>query len=520
MSKPEAVLTIAGDATQLERASKQAQNSTEKLAQAFDEVSQAAKRTDTAMAGVDGASARLSQIAGRGGADFRAYRSDLDGVGDGFNDIEDRAMGAGNIINGFQDVMKGGSQGAATFAMGLSDLAAGVRYTVVPSLQDGVKGAKGFIDKLGGLKGAAGIAAGAAGIGAVLVAIDQFNKRQQQMNIERMTSEFLAAGDSAEQMGDVIQTLSGQGFKEFFGTFDRLAHTNREAAERFVDQAEAAGLAKSQIEGMRETLHTLSAAEEQAARDTEDLAAAHDRAVEAVSNLHDKLREGISPIFDYQAAITSNQEALVAEAEATQAVTDAIAEFGAGSPEAVQAQRDLEAAHRDVINSAFDLSEAEDQLQSALQDGRVTAGELDGVLRVLQDRGYTSAEAMDFLRRSIDNLPTNKTINIVTRQSTIIAGSRNVPLASGGVVYAAQGFMARGSDTVPAMLTPGEMVLNSRQQANLFDMINRGGGGGGTLRLVIDSGPNPVDRMLADMLRRIVRVEHGGDVQAALGYSR
>jgi len=44
--------------------------------------------------------------------------------------------------------------------------------------------------------------------------------------------------------------------------------------------------------------------------------------------------------------------------------------------------------------------------------------------------------------------------------------------ASGGVIYAAQGFFSKGKDTVPAMLTPGEMVLNQSQQANLFDMIS------------------------------------------------
>lgn len=47
--------------------------------------------------------------------------------------------------------------------------------------------------------------------------------------------------------------------------------------------------------------------------------------------------------------------------------------------------------------------------------------------------------------------------------------------ANGGVVYAAGGFAPRGTDTVPAMLTPGEMVLNRRQQTNLFDLANGGG---------------------------------------------
>lgn len=44
--------------------------------------------------------------------------------------------------------------------------------------------------------------------------------------------------------------------------------------------------------------------------------------------------------------------------------------------------------------------------------------------------------------------------------------------ANGGLVYAANGFLARGKDTVPAMLSPGEMVLNKSQQSTLFDLLS------------------------------------------------
>lgn len=54
--------------------------------------------------------------------------------------------------------------------------------------------------------------------------------------------------------------------------------------------------------------------------------------------------------------------------------------------------------------------------------------------------------------------------------------------ASGGIIpaYAATGmlvpFVPRGTDTVPAMLTPGEMVLNKDQQQNLFSLLKNGSG--------------------------------------------
>lgn len=43
--------------------------------------------------------------------------------------------------------------------------------------------------------------------------------------------------------------------------------------------------------------------------------------------------------------------------------------------------------------------------------------------------------------------------------------------AGGGLVYAANGYMPRGNDTIPAMLSPGEMVLNSNQQGQLWNML-------------------------------------------------
>lgn len=43
--------------------------------------------------------------------------------------------------------------------------------------------------------------------------------------------------------------------------------------------------------------------------------------------------------------------------------------------------------------------------------------------------------------------------------------------AKGGMVYAQDGFFAKGTDTVPAMLSPGEIVLNAAQQRNLLSKL-------------------------------------------------
>lgn len=94
---------------------------------------------------------------------------------------------------------------------------------------------------------------------------------------------------------------------------------------------------------------------------------------------------------------------------------------------------------------------------------------------------------------AINAIPTAKTITI----DTVYTESHPTPTdTGGGDPYASTGglvtahgiqhfagggvvlpFAPRGSDTVPAMLTPGEMVLTRRQQASLFRAASGGGGG-------------------------------------------
>lgn len=53
----------------------------------------------------------------------------------------------------------------------------------------------------------------------------------------------------------------------------------------------------------------------------------------------------------------------------------------------------------------------------------------------------------------------------------------------GRVQYFAAGFMPRGADTIPAMLSPGEMVINPNQQRAIGSLLRRGQGGGNVIDL-------------------------------------
>lgn len=88
------------------------------------------------------------------------------------------------------------------------------------------------------------------------------------------------------------------------------------------------------------------------------------------------------------------------------------------------------------------------------------------------------------LQRAFDNIPREvRTRHIIERDELPPPPGRERPegYQHGGVVYAAQGYVARGTDTVPAMLTPGEGVLSRRGMA-MLGALNSGlpgvGGGG------------------------------------------
>ena len=80
--------------------------------------------------------------------------------------------------------------------------------------------------------------------------------------------------------------------------------------------------------------------------------------------------------------------------------------------------------------------------------------------------------------------------------------------AGGGLVYASSGFNPQGSDTVPAMLTPGEMVLNQGQQTSLFNQLNGQGGKSKSQNITINFNGdirNTDDKSLDEIGKRLAR---------------
>jgi len=506
--KNEVTLTFAGDSKKLERATADASQATKDLA-----------------ADIDRSSASISDSwsrIGSGGADLRRYGSDLDGVGDGFNDVEDRAMGAGNIIGGVNDLMN--PQGPQDYAMGLSDLAAGIRYTVVPSLQDAGRGIKTVMDSM---KGANAVAlASVAAFAALAAAGVYLAYTQRGANIDAdATTAALSSQDRATQKSIQSTLAYVDGLTGLDDVFAEVLAKTPALADEFIAQAEAAGVDEAALDRMRAKLEEV----DQTSQFTAD----------SIRGVSDAIRAQSDPTFAALDAMNQLRDANAEVQAATMQLVAAEQEFGAGSVEAMVAAQELQAAHEAAGQAAFGQEGALLELAAQMQEsGRGVEDIIAHMQGMVGQNGFTQA-SVDAVANALRNLPANvettlhandlasvdienvmRNIGSIPRDVVVniraqadanrFAAARDLYRAGGGLVpqYAASGMFVggpRGTDTVPAWLTPGEMVLNKSQQSDLWRALDGGlaGGRGGTVAniTVHVAGSIRSDRDLVKVIR-------------------
>jgi hypothetical protein len=510
-----------------------------------------------------------------------------EGVGGGAVDAFTTMFGAVEKVADALESVSPGAQSAigkfATFgavglvAVGGFNVLVGTLINLRGNISKVGEGVSGLTQKMGGLRTIVGVGGLATALAAVSLGIEEFNDHQQAMNIDRMTKQFLAAGNATGEMQAAIETLQSQGFAELLGTFDRLNQSNREAAERFIEAAEAAGVSETFISHMRDALETTAAAEKQTATDTEaatgaidEQTGAYDELTGAVTANANALRAQFDPMFaavnSSRALADANTDVIAKEME----LAAAIQEHGAGSAEAMAAEQALTRAREDASGAALDQEVALSQLvdmvreqPGALDDAKAKLQEWVAQGWITQATADATAAKFDEVTGAANQIPAAKNtvitahdeasgvirvvqerVDALTGKTIFINAVASYPVpgyqtfggrqAGGGVVpgYFQSGGVnwnwgrgPRGGDTVPAWLTPGEMILNQRQQSNLFRALDTplmggmsGGGGGGVIE--VHSHVYLDGREVAESVRKVVQMDHGGNVQNALGYSR
>jgi hypothetical protein len=447
-------------------------------------------------------------------------------------------VGAFTALDGATGGMLGQFATMATVAslgVGGLSLLAGQAIKMRGALGDAKDAAAGLVSGIRNL-GVAGTALTALP-GILLAAgagLELWNQQQQRMNVDRLTDEFLAAGESAAAMRDVLASMVDKGPTELIDSFAELASTNREAAERFVDTAEAAGASGEVIAAMREHLDTTAAAEAQMATDTEAAsgalgaqAGATEDATSALQEYSDQLQAMTDPVFAAMDAITGVRDAQVGLADAERgvleaqvALDEAIATHGATSAEAAEATLGLEDAQRGLadaqwgaVTSAAEADSALAGLKDAVDNGKVSVDTFKDTLAQWVAQGFLTQAQADRAAASVSGLAAeadvadSKRVDIpvaapgspstwqalrdVKEEALSIPGSRNTHVSASGV------------STVIGQFDSLARAINRASGGNI--RVSVGGGGG----LVLHDGgyvPGPRGQEVAAILQAGERV--------------
>ncbi len=413
-----------------------------------------------------------------------------------------------SVVGGF------GSDLAANFAesstaivtLGLAAKGSGVSLT-------------GLSSKLGLVaRGVGGLAIGIGAIYLVKEGLDALGLSAQGLQIDLEKTSRAATDDLVDSFQDLESSSALGG--ESLDLFSELAEGAYGTAVRLRDGLADAGRETGDLDAI---LRDAADGERQLATDAEtasgvledgtpiiqDVAEETETLAQQINAVTDAYRAQIDPLFAAQDAMLGHRDAQeavhdaqVAVMVATGQLDDAIRDHGRESDEArdatanlTDAERDLESKQRDVIRSAMDVTTATFELKRMMEEGEVSTEGAKNMLSKWVDQGLlTEEQAADAARelgfvagaaREADGLSVHIPLTLESQQfwaelararyavaltqvDAQLGGARTAgqQLAAGGLVtddpmYLASGGGPRGTDTVPAWLTPGEFVVNA-----------------------------------------------------------
>lgn len=242
-----------------------------------------------------------------------------------------------------------------------------------------------------------------------------------------------------------------------------------------------------------DTFHgPVSSALQATAYDLGDVTVSSEEAEDALKSLNDEMKaffgfmDQRDAVRGYQASVDDlrkslkengksfdvNTEAGRANQEALDDIYDSALDVAEGQATAAQKVKTLENAQRQAAAELEKMGLSPEAIQRLLQP-------FDDAIAKFRE----STTEVDNLKQAMETIPREIVIQI---KSTVVGGkppgvsAEEWYGAKGGVVprYMAVGGGARGSDTVPAMLAPGEFVVRRQAVkqfgADIFSQLNRG----------------------------------------------
>ncbi len=357
-----------------------------------------------------------------------------------------------------------------------------------------LKDSEGGLTRWGRAAGALGLIGVAAGVAAL---VNEMNRAK--VDVDAFTSALGDSTDASEK--DLKAKLYAA---DAIGALDDIisqtADTNVIAAEKLIALAEAAGVSSDKIAELRDITESKRAADVEGKKDqaayNEEVSNAADVTSDAteetksyadqIRDVSDALRAQFDPLFGAQDALNRLRDAQQKVTDAVKANSDADADNNVSKDEMIR-------LNQDVVEATLGYESSLISLQAAVEGGSVSIDDAKETLRRWQAEGHLTKTQADqaawsfgVLGGKADELNRKNPKLRVTADASgayveldrlarrlnrlpgtlhySVGGGGGLTLASGGLVpqYLASGGLGgpRGTDTVPAWLTPGEYVVS------------------------------------------------------------
>ena len=342
-----------------------------------------------------------------------------------------------------------------------------------------------------------------------------------------------------DQLDEALAKLSARDPGAAAAAFERISEALRE-------QGATTGQIKDRFNDYNATLTEADTA-------NRTTGAAITEATEAVDGQAQATQDATSALKDYTDALHAQFDPLFGAVSATRALSDAnsdvtakemelaaaVRDHGEGSLEATAAQEELNRAYDDASEAALDqeaallalvdmvrqqpgaIDAAKAKLQQWVDQGKITQASADATraqidamnaeaestpasIMISASSTGTTAVAADFanLKARIDAVP--REINILTRLTTIVAGSTNIPLrAEGGPVLAGHAYVV--GEKRPELFVPSENGTILPAVPGSGSGGGWGGGGGSTMveeTIIVRIGEDEIARAVRRSDRR------------------
>jgi hypothetical protein len=459
----------------------------------------------------------------------------VEGVGTGAVDAFSSMIGAAEPLidkmNELDPAVSGTVGKVATFGSAGLIAAGGLSFVVGKAieLRNSIKDLPSRVGQLtGGLRGLAKVA-GVAAAGFALFELNEYRKSLQdaEVDVDALAAALgTLSGASEAQLREMVETTAALG--ELDQVVSDTADTNIAAATRLVDYAEANGVAADEVAHLRDIVADKKAVDVQAAADQNANSDAIAGAIGPTGELADETEGLTTELDELSTALKAQfdplfgaQDAALKLAEAQAAATEAVKEHGAGSAEAVLANRELTAAALEYESSLIEL-------QSAVVAGDVSQEEYTATLNRWVTQGHITRTAADqaaaafgTLTSKAEAVPDSVTTTVVTpgliaaimnvnnlidrlgvMQGTYAAnsglgafyGGSYDGLATGGPAMAGQTYIV--GERGPELLTMG-------RSSGYVTPNNQIGTAGGSQTIVIQVGDRVIDELVVDSLGRV-----------------